>query len=165
MVSIIRTAIIALCIGAMLGLAAGWILHGDYEDALQLKAARATLNATNQTQTRVDALAETQAEQNSIQAKADRIITKEVIRYVEITPAADRCTLPGPWRLHHDAAATGAPADPARLAAGQADPVTDAAALATVADNYADCRGYIRQVEGWQAWWQVTGPLCQGAGQ
>lgn len=162
MVTGLRPAIIAFCIGAMIGLAAGWTLRGDHEAAQQLEATRASLKATTQAQARVDAMAETQAEQNNTQAKADRIITREVIRYVETTPDADRCTLPGPWRLHHDAAATGTPADPARLASGQADPVTDAAAIATVADNYADCRAYIRQVEGWQAWWQIAGPLCQG---
>jgi len=162
MVASLRTAIIALCIGAMLGMATGWTLRGDHEAAQQLDAARASIKATAQAQESVDGLALIQAEQNATQAQADRIITKEVIRYVQVTPPADRCTLPGPWRLHHDAAATGTPADPARLADGQADPVTDAAALATVADNYGDCRHYIRQVEGWQAWWQTAKPLCQG---
>lgn len=93
------------------------------------------------------------AKANAARAGRDRIIIQEVARYEQITPAADRCTLPGAWRLRHDLAATGEPADPARLAAGGAALVTDAAALATVADNYIDCRGAVEQVKGWQAWW------------
>jgi hypothetical protein len=53
----------------------------------------------------------------------------------------------------HDAAATGEPADAARVAAGAAEPVTDAAALSTVAGNYEQCREYIEQLRGWQQWW------------
>jgi hypothetical protein len=55
--------------------------------------------------------------------------------------------------LLHDAAATGEPADAARVAAGDAEPVADAAALRVVADNYEQCREYIEQVRGWQRWW------------
>lgn len=84
----------------------------------------------------------------------ERIITREVARYVEVTPASARVDLPGTWRLRHDAAATGTPlADPARLADAAAGPVGDAAALATVADNYADCREWREQLVGWQRWW------------
>ena len=57
------------------------------------------------------------------------------------------------WRLLHDAAATGEPAEPARLAAGAAEPVADAAAIGTVAGNYEQCREYIEQLRGWQRWW------------
>lgn len=82
----------------------------------------------------------------------DRIIVKEVVRYETVTPPALRCTLPGAWRLLHDAAATGEapPAAAGSLAAANADPVEDAAALATVADNYAACRDAQDQVKGWQ---------------
>lgn len=92
-------------------------------------------------------------------ARADRrivyrTITQEVARYVDVTPAADRCTLPGTWRLRHDLAATGETlADAARIAAGAAGPVADATALGTVADNYAECREWRAQLIGWQRWW------------
>lgn len=83
-----------------------------------------------------------------------RTITQEVARYVDVTPAADRCTLPGTWRLRHDLAAAGqTAADAARVAAGAAGPVADAAALGTVADNYATCREWREQLVGWQRWW------------
>lgn len=82
----------------------------------------------------------------------DRIIVKEVVRYETLTQPALRCTLPGAWRMLHDAAATGEapPAAAGSLAAQHADPVEDAAALATVADNYAACRDAIEQVAAWQ---------------
>ena len=82
----------------------------------------------------------------------NRTITREVIRYVELHPDR-RCTLDPAWRLLHDAAATGEPADTARVAAGAADPIEDAAALESVAGNYEQCRDYIAQLEGWQRWW------------
>lgn len=82
-----------------------------------------------------------------------RTITNEVTRYADVTPAADRCLLPGTWRLRHDLAATGETAtDAARVAAGAAEPVTDAAALGTVADNYGTCREWREQIVGWQRW-------------
>lgn len=85
----------------------------------------------------------------------DRIITKEVIRYEQVTKPDERCTLPAAWRVLHDAAATGEPAtEAAGLADAGAGAVTDAAAIATVADNYADCRGYAEQVKGWQGYYR-----------
>jgi len=108
-------------------------------------------------QKRVDALGIKLAKAKAARAGADRVIIQEVYRYEQVTPTADRCTLPGTWRLRHDLAATGEPAtDPARLAAGGAHPVADATALATVADNYVQCRDAIEQVKGWQAWWSVV---------
>lgn len=86
------------------------------------------------------------------QATKDRIITKEVVRYVQVTPPADRCTLPGTWRLRHDAAAIGVPLDPGAgpLAAGADAPVEDAAALDTVADNYRSARECAAKLAGWE---------------
>lgn len=86
---------------------------------------------------------------------ADRTITREVIRYVQIPPDR-RCILDGAWRLLHDAAATGAPADSARLADGSAAPIADAAALETVAGNYEHCRDALDQLNGWQQWWRAV---------
>lgn len=119
----------------------------------QLDSERLAAALLKAKQQRIDTLALAQARRNAAQAGRDRIIIQEVTRYVDVTPAADRCTLPGAWRVRHDSAATGDPAEPARLAAGSADPVTDAAALDTVAGNYLDCRAAIEQVKGWQAWW------------
>lgn len=114
------------------------------------RLAAATLKAK---QARVDGLALDLARAKAIQSVTDRKINQEVSRYAEITPAADRCTLPGTWRVRHDLAATGELPDPARLVAGDSGKVEDATALETVADNYQDCREWRGQLIGWQRWW------------
>lgn len=143
-----------------IGLGAGWSLRGDHEDAKRLAGYVQSVEKREQTQQAVDALATDQAADIAQQAVKDRVITREVIRYVQVTPAADRCTLPGTWRVRHDAAATGDPGESAELAAGAAEPVADDTALATVAENYTACRGYIEQVAGWQAWCRTVG-ICR----
>lgn len=156
----LKTTLAAFAVGAIIGLASGWSMHADREAARQLKTAQASSQRTAEGKDKGDALATTQAKAAASQATKDRVITKEVIRYVEVTPAADRCTLPGTWRMRHDASATGEPAEPTRLAHGATDPVDDAAALETVADNYAGCRHVIEQVKGWQDWWQIAKHYC-----
>lgn len=105
----------------------------------------------------VDTIAADLQAARAAQRPRDRIITKEVVRY-ETLPADRRCTLDGAWRLLHDAAATGAPADTARVVAGDAPAVADAAALETVAGNYESCRDAQQQVAGWQRWWAAVRP-------
>lgn len=95
------------------------------------------------------------AENNALraaQAPKDRTIIKEVTRYEFIEPPGNRCTLPGTWRLLHDAAATGQPpaTEAGPMAARTADPVEDATALKTTADNYAACRNDQAKLAGWQ---------------
>lgn len=89
------------------------------------------------------------------QKPKDRIITKEVIRYEQVVPAASRCTLSAQWRMLHDAAATGEPPDTGRYLAGADGPVTDAEAIETVADNYETCRECQHRLTGWQRYWRV----------
>ncbi len=158
--SSLRNALLCLAIGALVGGWSGWALRGDHEDAQRLKAVQTGIVKTAQGKAQGDSLAARQAQAQADQAQADQVITKEIVRYVEVTPAADRCTLPGAWRVRHDAAATGEPAEPARLAHGAADPVEDAAALETVGDNYAICRHAIEQVKGWQDWWAMARQYC-----
>lgn len=107
-------------------------------------------------QDRADKLSADLAATREAQAPKDRIITKEITRYVQVTPPEQRCTLPGTWRLRHDAAATGMPIDAGTepVAADSAAPVEDAAALETVGDNYAACRDAIDKVIGWQRYWR-----------
>lgn len=106
---------------------------------------------------KADAMARDLEAERSKRAPKNQLITREVIRYVEL-PADRRCTLDPAWRVLHDAAATGELAEPAHVAAGQAEPVEDAVALETVSDNYAQCREYIAQLEGWQRWWSEVKP-------
>lgn len=152
------TLIIVWLFSVALGIAGGWSLRGDHEDAKRLEAYVVAVEKKDADQVTVDRLETQQTSANADQAVKDRVITREVIRYVQVTPAAARCTLPGTWRVRHDAAATGEPGTPAELAADAAEPVGDDTALDTVAENYAACRYAIRQVEGWQAWCRSVGP-------
>lgn len=150
-------AIAAVAAGMWLGYAIndrGWQKRENVrlqELVEQLKASQALHAAA---QASVDTLSQQLESSRAAQRPKDRIITREVFRYVEVVPAADRVVLPARWRLLHDAGATGNPADaePAGVVARAADPVEDAAAIETVVDNYESCRGYIEQVAGWQAW-------------
>lgn len=135
---------------------AGWQVHGWRDSAKQLDAVQQTRRAEHQAQDRADAVAAGIEADRTAQAPRDRQIIKEVIRYVEVTPAADRCSLPGTWRVRHDSAATGTPAEAGQLLAGAAGAVDDAAALETVTDNYQQCREWRRQIVGWQAWWSAV---------
>lgn len=106
------------------------------------------------------------------QRRRDAAIGREVVRYATLVPVGRRCRLDPLWRLHHDAAASGddgglsgaaAAGGAAADASGQIDglaagPVDDAAALATVAGNYAECRHWREQLMGWQAWWEAVAP-------
>lgn len=101
---------------------------------------------------KADALATENDALRAAQAPKDRTIIKEVTRYEFIEPPGNRCTLPGTWRLLHDAAATGQPpaTETGPLATRTADPVEDIAALQTLADNYIACRNDAAKLEAWQ---------------
>lgn len=140
---------LATCIGS------AW-LGWDYRDG---KVAAEKLAVANEQKKLADA-AELKANGLELELSAlrtahtvtDRIITKEVARYVQVTPPALRCTLPGTWRLRHDAAATGMSPDPGAgsVALGTDTAVEDATALETVADNYATARECLDKLAGWQ---------------
>ena len=103
-------------------------------------------------QAKADEIALLNAARRAEAAPRERLITKEVTRYVQVTDPADRCNLPGTWRVRHDAAASGVPlaAESGPLALGTAAAVEDAVALETVADNYATARECLARLEGWQ---------------
>jgi len=145
------------------GVIVGSYLHGRHTMAGEIaqeqrddeRLAAAQLAAK---QRRVDALSARLEAARAAQKPKDRIITKEIIKYATTIPADRRCTLDGAWRVLHDAAATGQPADPARLDAGAAASVADATALETIGENYNRCRDAIEQVTGWQAWYAIVNP-------
>ena len=147
---------------AISGIAVGWSLRGDHEDAKRLRGIEKQIEQAEQIRATVDQAAAAQAKQAAEQSVRDRIITKEVIRYVQVTPPDRRCDLPGTFRVRHDAAATGQPAESASLADSQAEAVTDAAVLETVADNYATCRSAAEQVAGWIDFWSAVKESCRG---
>lgn len=77
---------------------------------------------------------------------AGNTIIQEVPRYVPL----DSPALPGGWRLLHDAAARGEPADAARSA--DAPPVSAQDAATTVANNYLACHEQAEQLIALQDW-------------
>ena len=81
--------------------------------------------------------------------EAGETIVREVPVYVPAQCDADG-RLPAGWRVLHDAAASGQPADPARVA--DAQPVAPDAAAATVARNYLTCRETAEQLTALQQW-------------
>lgn len=141
--------IIALAIASHIG---AYEMGRSSTAKTRLKDALAYAAVIVERQSQVDALSAKLEAERTGRAANNKKITREVIRYVDI-PTDRRCTLDPAWRLLHDAAATGEPADTARVVAGAADPVEDAAALESVAGNYEQCRDYIAQLEGWQRWW------------
>lgn len=154
----------ALLTVAVLVIASGFggYLHGrNVEEGVQaqqkLDDALAYAEEIQRRQAAADTLAADLSAERERRIPKARTIIKEVVRYETIVPAARRCDLDGAWRLLHDAAATGEPADPARMAAGDAARVADAAALETVAENYADCREWRAGLIGWQRWWREAG--------
>lgn len=83
-----------------------------------------------------------------IERAADAVI-REVPIYVPAQCDADG-RLPAGWRVLHDAAASGQPADAARVA--DAQPVAPDAAAETVARNYLTCRETAEQLTALQQW-------------
>ena len=83
-----------------------------------------------------------------VRETADAII-REVPVYVPAQCDPDG-RLPAGWRVLHDAAASGQPADPARTA--DAQPVAPDAAAETVTRNYGTCRETAEQLTALQQW-------------
>ncbi len=152
--TVVKWAVIAL---AAIGLSLTLYTHGRHVAQGEVAAAQRDIALAYAAeivsqQATADQLATALATQRAAQAPQDRIIKQEVIRYVTHTPPADRCLLPGPWRLLHDAAATGQPPAPQAgpLATRTADPIADTTALETIESNYAACRTDQAKLEGWQ---------------
>lgn len=150
--------IVALVVGLVIAIyshgrhvAAGEVAAAQRDTALAYAAEIVKQQAT------ADDLTAENAALRARQEPKNRIITKEITRYVEIVKPDQRCTLPGPWRLRHDAAATGDPsiAEAGTMADGRADPVDDATALQIVGANYTACRDAIAKVKGWQRRYQA----------
>ena len=144
-----QIAILLLCAALTASHLTAYHMGRNAEDGAKLDQALAYAAEIVERQGKVDALAANLEAERAKRIPKNRVITREVVRY-ETLPADRRCELDPAWRLLHDAAATGEPADTARVAAGEADPVADAAALGAVAGNYEQCREYIEQLRGWQ---------------
>lgn len=90
----------------------------------------------------------------------EKIVNREVVRYVS-NPAAGFVLLPPDWVRIHDLAASGTfglpqTADTPRLPDAIPSPVADSDAIAVVAENYTTCREITGQLEALQAWVRVA---------
>ncbi|BAK75832.1 hypothetical protein NH8B_1000 [Pseudogulbenkiania sp. NH8B] len=89
-----------------------------------------------------------------------KIVTSEVVRYVEREKAQAAAggavvRLDADWVRGHDlAAAVPAETGAEPVLAGEAGPATAGEALEAVAGNYAQCQRWRDQVIGWQEWWR-----------
>lgn len=90
-----------------------------------------------------------------------------IVQEVPVYVPSDACSLPGGFRLLHDAAASGSAADSARIV--DAAPVAAQAVAATVVDNYATCREVAEQLSALQEWvlfmGQTPGETWAGSGK
>jgi hypothetical protein len=152
--AVVKWSVIALVI---IGIALTSYAHGRHVAEGEIAAAQrdiaiAYAGKIVENGEKADELATQNNTLRAAQAPKDRTIIKEVTRYEFIETPGHRCTLPGTWRLLHDAAATGQPpaTEAGPLAPGSADPVEDTAALATLADNYIACRDTTAKLEAWQ---------------
>lgn len=144
----------------LLGVLAGWHSNGWRLQAGISAAKTERLLETRQIEqsqsiaaARSDA--RTTAELDAIEAGV-RVVTQEVIRYVQ-SPDAGHCRLPADWvHIHNRAAGVPAAADSTGRAAGPPDTsagADDRAALAVVTANYAVCRTEMARLQGWQDWY------------
>lgn len=165
MISKAQVIAVGVATALAIGFSAGWQAQGwkseaklnAWKAAAEKSAREATAAARALEQSEAN-LATTIAEKNAIEAQearvVDRIVTKEVIRYVK-SPNAGQCRLPGEWVRVHDAAASGRVPEVSDAADGLNDApgtVDDIEALEVVTDNYAKCRSDARRLANLQTW-------------
>lgn len=138
------------------GVAGGWVVHGWKEDSGHLSVILQAQERADKLLSTVDTQSAELASLRAIQRPQDRIIIKEVFKYADATPAADRVILPSTWRVRHDSSALGEPAESRRFLDGDTGPVADATALETVAENYETCRAWRQDLIAWQRFWQAV---------
>lgn len=151
--SIYLRAALAVLLGVVL-LGATWKLFH-----MGLVAGRAEVQVKWDAE-KADAMQAAQAQQQSIthtvtkfvqRAAQERVVTRDIIKEVEVYVPKDLTALPADFRVFHDAAAEGralpAADDPARA---NAAPVLPKVVAATVATNYADCRYDQQRLEALQ---------------
>jgi hypothetical protein len=165
--------LIALIITAASAFWAGWEWRDRAADAellaeqaklttLRLELAQAATTASEQarelerlTAAQVALANEAEALRSQEREVVERVVTNEVIRYVQ-SPNAGLLTLPAEWVRIHDRAAAGRSvpetAFPSRNAYADAGRVTDADALAVTTDNYATCHAIRDQLIALQDW-------------
>jgi len=156
-----------LALGALVAAAGGWgwvkgarSVQADWDEAThqqQLQVARVQVAQAQVTERVVTQYVDRVL---VVREQADAII-REVPVYVAAQCDADG-RLPAGWRVLHDAAASGSPAEPAAVA--HAQPVDPQTAARAVAKNYAGCRENIEQLTALQQWVREQVALGDAAG-
>ena len=98
--------IVFLCV-VVVAFALGWRINEWRHDSNKLAAVEAGKTATIEVKEKAEQLDVTTATAEVVRTEKVKVVTKEVIRYVQVTNPADRCELPATWRVRHDAAARG----------------------------------------------------------
>jgi len=156
-----------ITISAMaLAFASGWSYRNNSAELeindMQLSQLRA-LNSALVTMVSIEtkrkaALAENDklfAQLKTEQARKNKTITKQVIRYVEKNSHSDTCQLPNKWVQLHDAAATNSMPTNTGTTGVSDDTtarLTATGALETITDNYQSCNDIRIQLLELQAW-------------
>lgn len=81
----------------------------------------------------------------------------EIVKEVPVYVPSDSCSLPGGFRVLHDAAALGVVSDPAGITNAPTVPAQDVAAI--VAENYATYHECAEQVIALQQWINLQGEV------
>ena len=158
-----RLLVSAVLAGGALSMAfvGGWTVNGWRLTAQLVEAAQAEktqAQAAEQLRQERDALAaeKTLAESRAQQARA-RVITREVVKYVQAD--APRCDLAAEWVRIHDAAAgvqdTGTAAAFDGAATVDAATHDDRRALVVITENYDTCLAELARLRGLQEWVRV----------
>lgn len=144
-----------LALGALVAASAGWgytrganAVQDRWDKATAEQSSAVALVRQRQAEVTERVVTEYVDRVRTVQVAGDTII-REVPVYVQTQCDPDG-RLPAGWRVQHDAAASGEPADPARFA--DAAPVAPDAAAETVARNYLACRLNAEQLTALQAW-------------
>ena len=139
------------------GIAIGWTTNQWRIDAQRADSLVEVRKIERLEQETADAIARAAAAERAVLDAEVRVVTQDVIRYVQ-NPNTGQCDLGDDWVRTHDKAA-GLPAatkPTARAADPAAADVTDRDALRVVAQNYAICRENTRRQSALISWYHAT---------
>ena len=131
---------------------------------LRLDYTEAAKQAAEEAQAKTDAIANAAAEAErhaadmaALREEKNRVITKEVIRYVS-APDTGRQPTDNRWLCLHDRAATGLPGDDTASCNPDAESgrITDRDTLVAVTENYRQCLQWRAELIQWQGWWKAV---------
>lgn len=154
-----------IAIGLLIVFSAGWMSNGwrlerniadmkaDIESANN-EAESSARQAEQLNSDLSDAIAKAHALQSESRKATERVITKEVIKYVQ-SPAADKCALDPSGVRIHDQAATGHLSEDANTVTGANDStegVKGSQLIPVVVENYNACHEAMDRLRALQEW-------------